>query len=111
VKRIDVEELKGMRRRDDDLTVVNVLSADRYRKAHIPGSANVPADEEDVIPRVERIAGGKDQPVVVYCTNRECDASPNAGRRLEAADFQHVYHFAGGIQASRDAGESLASSG
>ena len=79
-----------------------------YRKAHIPGSKNLPVGTEDFEKEVEEMAGGKDKEVVVYCADQECDASPKAARKLEEAGFQNVSDYEGGTDDWKQAGLELA---
>lgn len=110
MKKVTVEELRKLQAEKDNLAVINVLSEEQFQKAHIPGSLNVPrASGSDFPARVERVVGGKDTPVVVYCSSTECETSPKAGRELEDAGFSDVRHFAGGMRAWQDAGRRVES--
>jgi rhodanese-related sulfurtransferase len=47
----------------EDAQLVEVLSADRYRWAHLPGAVNLPLKELD-----DRLAElDRSRPVIVYC--------------------------------------------
>jgi rhodanese-related sulfurtransferase len=47
----------------EDAQLVEVLSADEYRRAHLPGAVNLPLKELD-----DRLAElDRSRPVVVYC--------------------------------------------
>lgn len=111
MNRLAVEELKVMLEGNDTVTLVHVLGEDDRRTssiATIPGSANIPISDEDLVTRVEELAGAKDEPVVVYCDTYGCTASPTAARSLEASGFTNVYVLAGGVEAWLDAGEYVA---
>lgn len=110
MKTINADELKNMRQNEDDLTVINVLSEKQHRTAHIPGSENVPVEADDFVDRVENLVGSKEKPVVVYCANNECTASPTAAETLEKAGFDQVYDFEAGVKGWDDAGEKLVTS-
>lgn len=84
--------------------LINVLDEKYFRKQHIPGSKNIPLSTDNFVQKVEQTAGGKDQPVIVYCANTECDASPKAAQELDKSGFQTVYDFEGGMDAWKDAG-------
>lgn len=88
----------------DDAVVVNTLPEDAFEKGHIPETKNIPEADPNFEQRVADIAGGKDQPVVVYCASAECDSSPKAAKKLEEAGFEQVYDFEGGLKAWKDAG-------
>jgi rhodanese-related sulfurtransferase len=104
---LTTSQLKEVWNRQADVPVINVLPHEAYEKAHIAGTSNIPGDDEDFIERVEQAAGGKEQPVVVYCASEQCDASPNAAKRLEEAGFTHVYDYEGGTKAWEQAGEPV----
>ena len=62
---ISRDELKAKIDRGDQFTLVEALSVDDYRKAHLPGAINVPWD------KVSELAPSrlpdKDADIVVYC--------------------------------------------
>ncbi|MBU0800191.1 MAG: rhodanese-like domain-containing protein [Alphaproteobacteria bacterium] len=92
---VDVRAVTG----GDAPLIVNVLSPEDYKRAHIPDSTNVPLqDNENFAQQVEDLAGGKDQKIVVYCAGPECPASRNAAEKLEEAGFKNVYAFEGGME-------------
>jgi rhodanese-related sulfurtransferase len=97
MKKLSTRQLEKMI--DGDVVVIDVLPFDSYAKKHLPGAVNVPVGEEDFARQVEGIAGDKQGKVVVYCANSACDASLRAAEKLEAAEFEHVYAFEGGVQA------------
>lgn len=107
MKTIDTNTLQELRNEQKDLSVINVLGRDAFQKKHIPGSENVPLDEEQFTRKVLSLAGGKEKPVVVYCTGKSCNASPRAGRRLEEAGFTQVYDYEAGVMAWEEAGFPL----
>lgn len=104
MRTIETAELKRMLDRNEDLLLVNVLDPATFESEHIPGSQNVPNSAPDLVSQVERLAGGKNRRIVVYCANPQCHASPDAGRKLEAADFSDVLHYPGGIEGWKSAG-------
>lgn len=104
---LTTEQLDSMREAHEDLALINVLPVEKYQKAHIPGSDNIPLESEDFLDQVEDKLDNKDDPVVVYCANTECDASPKAARKLEEAGFSDVYDYEGGTEAWREAGREV----
>lgn len=95
---INAQQLAEMMERGDEFMLVNVLSEEQFQAHHVPGSRNVPVSEPDFVQRVEQMAGSRDRPVVVYCANTACTASPTAAKQLEEAGFTHVIDFEGGIE-------------
>ena len=65
MKTITTDELKALREKNGDLTLVNTLGAESFEKTQIPGAVNIPLDSSDFASRVEKEAGGKDKSVVV----------------------------------------------
>jgi rhodanese-related sulfurtransferase len=75
-----------------------VLPRDEFNEKHIRTSINIPVDSDDFAEKVESVAGRKDRKIVVYCANFDCDASPKAAEKLEAAGFDKVYDYEGGTE-------------
>lgn len=92
---------------DNDALVINVLDPKSFQQSHIPGSVNLPVEDENFVEEVEKIAGGKERMIVVYCASRECDASTTAATRLEDAGFGNIYDFEGGIKEWQDSAGRL----
>lgn len=99
MKTIDTSELKTLLEKNDDVLLVNTLSADSFEKTRIPQAVNIPLEESDFVKRVEKQAGGKDKPVVVYCASQQCNSSEKAAEKLENAGFTQIIDFAGGFKA------------
>lgn len=99
MKPITRDELKRMNETEhEDFVLLNVLPRDTFREKHIRTSINIPVEEDDFVEQVERVAGGKDRKIVVYCANFDCDASPNAARKLEQAGFSQIFDYEGGTE-------------
>ncbi len=64
VKTIDGEELKGKIDRGDDFLLLEVLSEESYRRAHLPGA--VQFQDMGLIPN---LLPDKSTEVVAYCSN------------------------------------------
>lgn len=101
---ITTAEFKEMTQKAHDLAVVNVLPQEDFEGGHIPGSKNIPVGSAEFEKQVERLAGGHDQPVVVYCASEECTASPKAAKRLDEAGFKKVFDFEAGMRGWKAAG-------
>ena len=109
MKTIATDELKALREKDGDLTLVNTLGAESFEKTRIPGAVNISLDSSDFTSRVEQEAGGKDKPVVVYCASSHCNSSEKAAEKLEVAGFTAVSRYTGGAAAwQEDAAEETA---
>jgi rhodanese-related sulfurtransferase len=99
MKTITTNELKSLLDRNEDVLLVNTLSADAFNKTRIPKAVNIPLDDEDFITRVETEAGDKDKRVVVYCASQQCNSSEKAAEKLENAGFTQIMDYAGGFKA------------
>lgn len=104
---ITTSEFKEMTQRPNELDIINVLPSAAFKKEHIPGSVNIPVENPEFEKQVASLVGDKSAPVVVYCANTSCDASPKAARKLEQAGFRNVYDFEAGLQGWKDAGFSV----
>lgn len=99
MKTIDRDTLKRMNEVEhEDFVLINVLPRDAFNEKHIRTSINIPVSSDDFEQRVASVAGSKDRKIVVYCANFDCDASPNAARKLEDAGFSRVYDYEGGTE-------------
>jgi len=78
-----------------------VLSEDSYKKEHIRGAINIPSER---IGKEAREKFDKDDPLVVYCSNYDCTASPTAAKKLEDLGFTNVYDYEGGKEEWKQAG-------
>jgi rhodanese-related sulfurtransferase len=75
--------------------LVEVLPSSEYKKEHLPKAINVPLEtlSADTVRHLR-----KDQAVIVYGANYECDMSARAAWRLESMGFQEVYRYTPGKQ-------------
>ena len=109
MKTITTEDLKALKGQNGHLTLVNTLAADAFPKTKIPGAINVPLESDDFAARVEKEAGGKDKPVVVYCASQQCNSSEKAACKLESAGFTAVSRYTGGAAAWQQETEEVPS--
>lgn len=100
MEKISKEELMKKLEKHE-VTVVEVLKEEEYEKAHIKGAVNIPLEK---IGKDSKERFLRDEPIVVYCSDYECTASPDAGTKLETLGFRNVYHYAGGKKEWREAG-------
>ncbi len=95
VREISREELKAKMDRGDDFVVVEALSRRHYESSHLPGAINLPYEFVD---DAERVLPDKRAEIVVYCMNKECEASREEARELVEMGYVNVLHYAGGKQ-------------
>jgi rhodanese-related sulfurtransferase len=110
MKTILASELKELLASETDLVLIDVLSEDSFGKGHVPGAINVPINEEFVSKVSEKVSN-KDTHIVVYCSSKQCGASPAAAKQLTEAGFSNVSDYEDGIQGWKDSGYKLEGSG
>ena len=99
---VDRDQLKRMMD-EDVVTLVEVLDEKHFEEFHLPGALNVPLSgdfEQDI----EATVPDKSTPVVVYCLDEDCDASPEAAHRMEEIGYERVYDYTGGKTDWKEAG-------
>jgi rhodanese-related sulfurtransferase len=94
---------------DKGFILLNALPEDSFQEEHIPGSHNVPWNDDNLIDKVNKLAPSKDTEIVIYCANAECPASTKAGQKLEKAGFTNITEFDGGMEAWKNAGHRVES--
>jgi 3-mercaptopyruvate sulfurtransferase SseA len=101
MRTIGHEELKQKLDRQDHFRLVMALGEWAYQAKHIPGSLHF-ATMRDALHAL-----GKEDEIVVYCSDASCIASAALGQLLERNGYPHVLHFAGGLQEWEQAGYPL----
>lgn len=101
---ITADDLKVDLEGDHPPVLINTLPHDAYKARHIPGSISVPTDN---IEKVEALVPNKDEYIVVYCANADCDASPTAAQKLAELGYTNVVDFEDGYAGWRRAGHPL----
>lgn len=89
---------------DERPVLINALDEEAYIAKRIPGSINIPAEKAEL---VERIVPDKDQDIVVYCANEDCDASPTLAKKLMEKGYTRVWDFEEGLAGWRKEGYEL----
>jgi rhodanese-related sulfurtransferase len=87
---------------DPRFKLVMTLRDFEFRAKHIPGSLHF-GDVREML-----AALGKDDDIVVYCTNPPCLASVAAYHRLLQEGYKNVRRYSGGIEDWEGAGLPLA---
>jgi len=102
MKTINVEELKGKIDSDEKFKLIDVLSKESFDAQHVPKSINIPGGElEEKAPSK---LPDKNEEIIVYCSSKTCQASPNAARKLEELGYTNVIDFEDGLAGWKDAG-------
>jgi 3-mercaptopyruvate sulfurtransferase SseA len=98
---ISAQELKEKLDRGDPVKLVNALGDWEYRATHIPGSLHfsTPAETLNEL--------GRDDEIVVHCSNPSCMASIVLYQLLERNGYRNLRRFAGGLQEWQQTGYPL----
>jgi rhodanese-related sulfurtransferase len=91
VRTIIREELLRKMERHDDFKLVMASSEWSFKAKHLPGSLHF----HNMSEMLRSI--GKDDEVVVYCSNIDCNASLRVYRGLVDAGYTKAYHYTGGL--------------
>ena len=102
VRTISRGELKAKLDRGESVILVETLGPAYYEDAHLPGAINIPHTEVDGL--APELLPDKSAQVVVYCSNRACQNSPQAARRLASLGYGNVYDYEEGKQDWIEAG-------
>ena len=64
---VSTKDLKSKLDKKQGITVVETLSPERYREAHLPGALNIPPEKiKELAPQ---LLPNKDAEIVTYCAN------------------------------------------
>ena len=94
---------------EDEVVLIETLPEEYFRKFHLPGAVNIPTADPEFESKAKDAIPDKSTPVIVYCQNTECDASPKAGRRLESLGYANVFDYEDGKEDWQDAGNAVES--
>lgn len=94
MRNISANELKKLIDGRIKLSIVDVRDAEECRAGHIEGAVCLPMN------RLEDAKNLFDTktPLVVYCSDVNCNASLYAADRLEELEFKEVYELGGGFE-------------
>src|SRR2546428_8998915 len=73
--------------------LVEVLPASEFKRERLPQAVNIPLE---TMTAATTKSLRKDQAVIVYCFDYQCDLSARAAWRLETMGFQEVYRYTPG---------------
>jgi rhodanese-related sulfurtransferase len=100
MKKIKTEELQK-KLKNNEVILIEVLEKEEYNKGHIKGAVNIPLKR---ISTDAREKYDKYDEIVVYCSDKNCEASPTAANKLKDSGFTNVYDYDGGKKAWKKAG-------
>jgi rhodanese-related sulfurtransferase len=109
VSEIERDQLKQKLDHPKKSVLVEALPADDFRKLHLPGAINIPADQ--VRNLALELLPNKDVEVIVYCAGPQCHASREAANQFAAMGYSNVRHYVGGKEDWINAGLPVVRSG
>lgn len=103
---IDRKELEKKLAKDKEVKVIEVLEKEEYERNHLKDAINIPLASlgREVKERFDR-----DQELVVYCADIDCQASTKAAQKLDKLGFENVYDYEEGKKDWREAGNPMVS--
>lgn len=99
---IERDELKRKIERHESYVLLETLSPEHFRHAHLPGARNAPPDRIRELAPV--LIPDKNTEVVTYCGGPTCHASAKAAQVLIELGYTNVRHYVGGKQEWTSAG-------
>jgi len=83
-------------------TLVEALPERYYADKHLPGALNLPHDRVDAL--APMLLPDRNDEIVVYCANRQCQNSHIAAHRLTVLGYTDIAVYSGGKQDWDEAG-------
>ncbi len=90
------EQIHKVLQSKEPLTLVEALPARHFQAAHLPGAMNIPHDE--INEKAPEMLPDRDAPIVVYCSNRQCQNSKIAAHTLRTMGYTNVKEYTVGKQ-------------
>ncbi len=106
-KTITKEYLKQKIDNNESFALIEVLDKEDYDSYHIKGAINIPLS---TIGKEAKKRFNKEDEIIVYCNDQNCQASPVAAEKLEKLGFSNVYDYEGGKKEWKNAGYPVESS-
>lgn len=107
-KSIAAKEIRQKIQNNEDIVLINALSRESFCTKHIPGSINIPAAK--IRDNAELFLPDKNQGIVVYCKNSQCQKSDYAVETLISMGYKNVIHYPGGLEDWQKEGFALVKS-
>ena len=108
-KIINAKQLKEKIDSSENFKLVDVLPKQSFDAQHIPKEINILGSELEE--KASSELPNKDEEIIVYCSSKTCQASPNAGKILEGMGYTNIVHFEDGLAGWQDAGYKFESKG
>ncbi|MGH3071271.1 MAG: rhodanese-like domain-containing protein [Gaiellaceae bacterium] len=96
LERVGRDELRQLIDAGAEFVLVDALAPMAYAHSHLPGAINLTPDWVDG--RARRRIPDLDTPVIVYCSDADCESSVIVAERLAELGYRNVRHYAEGKQ-------------
>ncbi len=102
---ISRSELKNkLSNKSKNVHLIEVLPTESFQDYHLPGAVNIPLRSANFAAEVQDEVPNKNDEIVVYCGNKQCDASPTAAKKIEELGYKNVYDYEDGKEDWKSAG-------
>jgi rhodanese-related sulfurtransferase len=109
IKELKASDVKMMMQNNEDVVLIDTLSKESFCERHIPGSISISL--KDIVKQAEIVLPDKNQRIITYCKNPECQTSVKAAEQLTNLGYKNVTHYAGGLEDWEKEGNQLVKSG
>ena len=89
--------------KEGKVIVVDVRTANEYKRGHIAGAKNIDFTENSFEGEVAKL--DKSKPYLVHCASGH--RSTNSLETFKKLGFQHIYHLDGGLKSWEEAGKAV----
>lgn len=107
VKSIAASTLRQWLNEGRSPTIIDVLPAEYYAAAHIPGARNHCVYQVVFLGEVQAAIPDKDRPLVLYSASHRCHAAQDAADKLLDAEYTDITVCQDGLEGWKSAGFSL----
>ena len=104
VQPISPQEVHNKLHSNKDIIVIDVLPNKYFKKQHIPQAINIPTD--NITEEASHFLDKK-RTIIVYCYDKDCQASPKAAQILEDNGYENIYDLEEGIEGYKQAGFNI----
>ena len=109
VTEIDRDELKQRLDHPKKFILLETLTPESYRRAHLPGAINLPPEQVRTL--ASELMPNRDFEVIVYCAGPSSHTSDDVARELLEMGYSNVRRYVGGKQDWMEAGLPIVSDG
>jgi polyisoprenoid-binding protein YceI len=106
-RQISLDELTSQLAEIPATLIIDVLSAEEFKSAHLPGARNACVFDMTFLDDVKKLAPDLVTPLILYSSSVRNLASHTAAEKLAAAGYTHLADYRGGLENWRAAGHAV----